>query len=127
MIEDYIQQYLSQLERISLPYFLQKRLEEKYESKEKRLQDYIKSKIADYNKKIAFFMNIPLVRQAITRKKGKNWQTADIITPRKPGSDFKTVARESAVFFQQGLEMLKTSLSMHENTSPLVEYYSNTC
>lgn len=124
MREDYTSQYLDMLEKLSIPYFLQRLLHEKYQSQEERVQNLTNEKIDDYNKKIEYFSKIPQVHKAISNKLGKAFSLAELAKPRTPDSDLTEVAKEAATYFRQGLEMLKTSLSMQENSSPLVEYYS---
>ena len=47
-----------------------------------------------------------------------------IATPVTAKSDFHQIALKAYPYFQQGLEMFLTSMSMNITSSPLVEYYS---
>ena len=70
---------------------------------------YIEDKISIYNKKIARFFK--------SKKK--------TISPLEPfQNDFSPRAEKASLYFQQALELYRTSISMPQNTKPLVEYYS---
>ncbi len=82
-----------------------------------------------YQRKLDYFFgikkNYETIKQRIDRIDLKI-EPKESITVRKfeNEEDIRKVARKASVYFQQGLEMLETSFSMPENTSPLVEYYA---
>ena len=79
----------------------------------------IKTRIHRYNRRITYFSDI-LKRQ---NKLKQDLQPQELATLRTPNFNYSEIANEAAIYFQQGLEMLRTARSMHENSSPLVEYY----
>lgn len=82
-----------------------------------------------YEKKIAYYFGIKencnAVKQEIKRKE-LDIELTDAIKVREFENKEKIskIAQKASIYFQQGLEMLETSLSMPETTSPLVEYYA---
>ncbi len=111
------------LEHLTVPRYLQRRLEEIYRPHKVNLQNNIKEQIAEYTKRIDDFSKIPLIRSAFKKKYNKILNPQDLAVPRNAESNFSNIAGEAAIYFKQGQEMLKTSIAMHENSSPLVEYY----
>lgn len=82
-----------------------------------------------YQRKLNFFLGIKKNYDAIKYRIDRinlDISPKGSITVRKfeNEEDIREEARRSSVYFQQGLEMLETSFSMPENTSPLVEYYA---
>ena len=118
-MDDYTNKYLDMLGSLSIPYYLKSSLEEKYHSQVKRIQQNIEDRIVEYKKRITYIANLLKSRGHI----GKDLPPEELAAPLTPNSDLSYVAEEAAIYFQQGLEMLQTSQNMHENTSPLVEYY----
>lgn len=123
MREDFTRQYLRILEHLTVPRYLQRWLEETYQSERELLQKNIKAKIAEYKKRIADFSTIPMVQNTFNRRYKKDPTPQDLVTPLTPDSNFSSIAEEAAIYFKQGHQMLKTSSNMQEESSPLVEYY----
>jgi len=114
MQEYYASEYLRKLDQLSIPYFLQKRLEERYQSPEARIRERFEEIATEYEDRIAYFAKTVLKNRCTPQ---------EVATPTTQESDFSAIAEEAAIYFQQGREMLQTSLDMPENSSPLVEYY----
>lgn len=72
-------------------------------------KEFIEREISSYNKKIDRFFKC--------KKK--------TIFPLEPfQTNYSQRAEKASLYFQQALELYKTSISMPQNTRPLVEYYS---
>jgi hypothetical protein len=90
---------------------------------------FFSNEVPRYQSKLDFFFGINKNYDTITstiKRMNLDIPPKETITVRKfeNEEDIREVARKSSVYFQQGLEMLETSFSMPENTSPLVEYYA---
>jgi len=106
--------YFNMLERLSIPNFLQKKLEERYQAPEERIRESYQEKIAEYERRISYFSETVL---------NGRLSPHELATPHTFDSNLSAITEEAAVYFQQGREMLQTSHNMPENSSPLVEYY----
>jgi len=113
------------LEQVTIPYHLEKCLEQKYFPVEDSDKEVLQLKISKYKQKINHFFETTDIKNIIKRyiSNNKKNDPYEIIKPVEYKTDIKKIAYKAAIYFQQGLEMLKTAIIMHENVSPLVEYY----
>lgn len=109
---------LIELEKLSVPFHLQKLLEKRIKIKtvySESIFDYLNEKIEN---KINEYLNSDLANSdKISRSNMPNIR--DI-------NSLKEVSNESSLYFRQALEMFKASQNMNKNcknSSPLVEYY----
>jgi len=120
-------QFIKKLKVASIQYQHEQFLKTRHFSDEgKRFKNTV---VPRYQRKLDYFFrikkNYETIKQRIDRIDLKI-EPKESITVRKfeNEEDIRKVARKASVYFQQGLEMLETSFSMPENTSPLVEYYA---
>ncbi len=118
----YIHEYdhLRILEKLTNPYYLQTRIEDHYLSKEILNVRNLGSDKDDYIKRI--FEYFSYTGFDWRGKKPSNPQ--ELAKPHDSDSEFREIALKASSYFQQGLELYKTSLMMDINSSPLIEYYS---
>ena len=117
-------QIIKKLKVASIQYQHEKFLKKRHFSKEG--ERFFSNVVPRYQAKLSYFFSIKKNYETIKAKIGKESQPEKTIVVRKFDSEdsIRDVARKASVYFQQGLEMLETSISMPENTSPLVEYYA---
>lgn len=113
--------HTTMLEKLSNTYHLEKILQNKYFPKEPRLQSLLQDQITGYQKKINYYFNLLSISD---KKRKKIANPENIAKPVDKNSNIHEIATKASSYFQQGLEMYLTSMTMNINSSPLVEYYS---
>lgn len=98
------------LEQISIPFYLSKRLEERLVPSSTNRKERIQERISSHS---------DIIDHLETILKQKN-----LGTPRDSNTKFQTVAEEVTPYFQQGCELFKSVLTTGENSNPLIEYYA---
>jgi len=121
MISEEYKKMLMCIEKLSIPYYLETKLREEHsipkfltDKDTQNARQNQKAKIAMYNEKIKKYISInyPKLQDEFSQ-----------IKPIDHTCDFRDIALNASLFFQQGKQMLFTSLDMPESSSPLVEYY----
>ena len=122
MEKDETQHFILMLERLSLPYYLQSILDNRLSPKDQRSIDTFDAINDRLKENIEFFCNIKIVQEVLKRQK-INLINYDSVAKLIDSKDSSIVAHEASLYFNQGLEMLKTAQKMSQTSSPLVEYY----
>ncbi len=117
MISKDFQKLLQDLELVSTEYYLRNRLSSKYIPSDKRSEKVTSYFFQAYEKKINYFFSQDWIKKFLKNQKEV------IIKPLEEGINIDFLAEKSALYFRQGLEFLRTSVNMPDNTAPLVEYY----
>lgn len=111
-----------ELEMLSNPFFLKKKLEEKYSARDQREIGLLNQQKRGFQEKINYYYN--LIKKNLPMRGWNPKQPSDIAKPLNEKSDFEDIAKKASIYFQQGLELYLTSMTMNQNSSPLIEYYS---
>ncbi|MFX0087647.1 MAG: hypothetical protein ACFFAU_18500 [Candidatus Hodarchaeota archaeon] len=118
----YIHEYdhLRILEKLTNPYYLETQIVDHYLSEDLLHIRSLDEDTDNYNKRIFEYFSYP---EFNWRGKKPN-DPQELAKPYDNHTNFREIALKASGYFQQGLEMYKTSLIMDINSSPLIEYYS---
>lgn len=122
MISKNFQKLLQDLEEVSTEYYLRNRLRLNYIPSDKRTEKISSHYFQAKEKKINYFFSQDWIKEFLKNKK-KTIRNSSTVKPLKEDINIDFLAEKSALYFRQGLEFLRTSVNMPDNTAPLVEYY----
>ncbi|MCE7740514.1 MAG: hypothetical protein KAU62_17375 [Candidatus Heimdallarchaeota archaeon] len=116
MLDKYYHVVLYNLQKFTVPFFVKTQLENVYNPHYSRLERTQEAKSELLKEKKRSITKINYLEDKINKK--------NLLQARDSNDDFADIATRASIYFQQGYEMFKTSLTMNENSSPLVEYYA---
>ncbi|MBA7545520.1 hypothetical protein ES705_37889 [subsurface metagenome] len=120
MISQEVQKLLHDLEFVSSEYYLKNNLKSKYIPYDEQSKKVVSYFFKVHEKKIEHFFSQDWIKESL---KNKIEATRSTTKPLNKGINIDFLAEKSALYFRQGLEFLRTSVNMPDNTAPLVEYY----
>ncbi len=121
----YEYQFLKRLEDLSYPYYLKNKLEYYWVTVAKKNPEHIEKVKQNLIERISTYYEHDTLRNSKLVWRGKKPRTAEeLAKPISLDTDYGKIAVKSASYFKQANELYKTSLTMNDNSSPLVEYYS---
>jgi len=122
MISQEVQKLLHDLEFVSTEYYLRNSLKSKFIPSDERSKKVFSYFFQAHEKKIDHFFSQDWIKKFLKNQK-EVIRNSSTIKPLKEGIKIDSLAEKSALYFRQGLEFLRTSVEMPDNTAPLVEYY----
>lgn len=118
--------HTQKLVRLSNRKYLYEGLKSKYSPKNEALLGNLCEKIERYDEIITFYYNI--ITDIENKRETEQNKIPDsphsLVKPVNSNSNFKEIAENASIYFQQGLELYLSSMNMNINSAPLVEYYS---